>query len=145
VITNSELCPGCQLNSNRLTSVCTINISIISATQFFGRTLNKSLDFKANYLDLIYSSAIKRPLHTPATLPSIIIDNSSIEDIFQASNATCKLKKIACHNSALQILTFYTDGSVISIGTNQCTMGIGWVQVDNNLQAIHQFSAQIYQ
>jgi ribonuclease HI len=142
---NSEPCPGCHLNSNRITSACTINIHTISAVQFFGRIFNRFLDFKANYLDLIYSLAIKRPLHIPATLPSIIIDNSSIEDIFQASNATCKLKEIACHNSTLQTLTFYTDGSVISIGTNQCTMGIGWVQVDHNQQATHQFSAQIYQ
>jgi ribonuclease HI len=42
-------------------------------------------------------------------------------------------------------MTFYTDGSVIGIGTNQCTMGIGWAQVDDNQQVNYQFSAQIYQ
>ena len=33
---------------------------------------------------------------------------------------------------------------MIDIGTDQCTMGIGWVQVDNSNQIIHKFSAKIY-
>src|SRR6185295_19487015 len=42
------------------------------------------------------------------------------------------------------LFNFYTDGSVIDIGTNNCTMGISWVQVDSNEHIIHKFSAKIH-
>jgi ribonuclease HI len=57
---------------------------------------------------------------------------------------TNTLEQLSIINASYQQINFYTDGSVIDIGTNQCTMGIGWVQIDNNNQIIHKFFAKIH-
>jgi ribonuclease HI len=93
-------------------------------------------------LDLIYSTAAKHPTTTPIP-PTILIINSTIPEIFEQNESTNKLLQIANTNQLLSQLTFYTDGSVIDINTNQCTMGIGWVQIDNNNQILHSFSARV--
>ena len=58
--TTSYLYTGCNLNSQIIPSKCTIFIPTNLATKFFGRinSISKSINFNANYLDLIYSIAI---------------------------------------------------------------------------------------
>jgi len=58
---NCTPCTGCHLNSNRVKQTCTINISATICTSFLGRKTPK-FKFNANYLDLIYSTAIKHSL-----------------------------------------------------------------------------------
>jgi ribonuclease HI len=106
------------------------------------KTTNKQLKFNANYIDLIYSVAIKHPLATPP-LPTIHITDSLVPTLFHDNEASQNLLRIAHNNSAAQHFTFYTDGSVVEIGTNQCSMGIGWAQIHND-QITHQFAAQAY-
>ena len=137
---------GCHLNSNRIVSACTINISAITSIQFFGRVLSNSFKFNANYIDLIFSTAVKYPLSPPlsSSLPSIPIQYSATSEIFHSSNKTNSLIEISLANLSCNNFNFYTDGSVIDIGTNQCSMGIGWVQVDDNNHIINKFSAKIH-
>ena len=52
------------------------------------------------------------------------------------------LQSFAENNYNYTSFIFYTDGSVKNICTNQCSMGIGWVQLHNN-QIVHEFSAQL--
>jgi len=56
---NFTPCSGCHLNSQRLTTACTINTSSITSAQFFGRIISNSVKINANYLDLLTSAAIK--------------------------------------------------------------------------------------
>jgi ribonuclease HI len=56
--------------------------------------------------------------------------------------STSNLQTIANNNSQLSELSFYTDGSVIDLGSNQCSMGIGWVQI-HDTTTINTFQAQI--
>ena len=120
-------CSGCHLNSQRLTSACTINTSSITSAQFFGRIISNSVKINANYLDLLSSAAIKWPspnLILPP-MPTIPISNFISSAIFEASETTNELNQISLNNSLQNSFNFYTDGSVIDIGTNNCTMGIG--------------------
>jgi hypothetical protein len=136
-------CTGCHLNSHRINQICTVEVSAIISAQFLGRTNSKhQLNLNANYLDLICSTAVKHPTHIPPA-PNIPIINSIASEIFTPSESTNKLISISHHNLSYQQLSFYTDGSVIDIGTDQCTMGIGWIQVDNNNQTTNSFSAKI--
>ena len=135
-------CQGCNLNSHRITSCCTLEVSTILSTHFLGRKkANKQLNLNANYIDLIRSTDIKHPSYIPP-LPTINIIDSIISNIFHESEASKKLTHIALSNSTQHQFTFYTDGSVKQIGTVHCSMGIGWVQVYNS-HAIQSFSAQI--
>jgi len=136
-------CSGCHLNSDRIKNQCTINASAIISTKFLGRIKSNSINFNSNYLDLIYSTAVKHPLSIPSA-PTITIPNSSASKIFDPGEMTNTLEQFSIINASHQQINFYTDGSVIDIGTNQCTMGIGWVQIDNNNQIIHKFSAKIH-
>jgi len=139
----SKACPGCSLNSHTINNKCTIVIPTNLSTQFFGRvnTNDKTLNFNANHLDLLYSVAIRHPTQTPSP-PNIIISTNSIPTIFEPCTLTNKLQQITNYNTNQQELHFYTDGSVINLGTSQCSMGIGWVQVDNN-SILHTFQAQV--
>ena len=135
-------CTNCSLNSNIITNKCTILIPTSHATKFFGRInlSNKSINLNANYLDLIYSLAIRNPTHIPPT-PNITIF-PQIPNIFQSSIALDNLQTIAHNNSNSTELTFYTDGSVRDLGSSQCSMGIGWIQLVNQT-ITHTFQAQI--
>ena len=117
-------CPGCDLDSKRIANYCTLEVSAILSTQFLGRkTTSKQLKFNANYIDLIYSTAIKHPITIPPP-PTILIDDFLPTILFHDNEASQDLIQIALSNTNLQHFTFYTDGSVIDIGTNQCSMGI---------------------
>ena len=137
-------CSGCHLNSNRIKSACTLEISTTTATKFFGRIIHGKLKFNANYMDLIFSMAIKQPLSdlilSPPTIP---VADSIATSIFHPGELTTKLVQISTNNLNSRSFNFYTDGSVINIGSEHCTMGIGWVQVDNNNQISSKFNAQI--
>ena len=63
-------CTNCSRNSNIITNKYTILVP----TKFFGRInpSDKSINLNANYLDLIYSLAIRNPIHIPPT-PNITI------------------------------------------------------------------------
>jgi len=140
---NYKKCTGCYLNSHRINQTCTIEVSAVISALFLGRiNPNYQLNLNANYLDLICSTAVKHPTFTPS-LPTISITNSAAFEIFNSSEATDKLISISHYNLSYHQLSFYTDGSVIDIGTNQCTMGIGWIQIDNNNQIINSYSAKI--
>ena len=78
-------------------------------------------------MDLIFSTAVKYPIPSalPSLLPSIPIYSSAAPEIFYSSDKTNQLIEISLSNSTQNIFNFYTDGSVIDIGTNQCSMGIG--------------------
>jgi ribonuclease HI len=92
-------------------------------------------------LDLIYSIAIRHPLHIPPA-PNIFHNTSSIPSIFESGSLTNTLQTIADSNSNLSEITFYTDGSVLDFGSPNCSMGIGWVQTSQD-NIIHKFQAQI--
>ena len=70
-------------------------------------------------------------LPSPSTI-NIHITDSLIPAIFHNSDASSKLSAISLSNLSQHQFTFYTDGSVKQLGTNQCSMGIGWVQVYND-------------
>jgi ribonuclease HI len=141
--TTTYICPGCNLNSQIIPSKCTILIPTNLATKFFGRinNISKSINFNANYLDLIYSIAIRNPISIPLS-PHIIIQPSQIPSIFSSNLLNSQLQTITNHNSNSTELTFYTDGSVINLATAQCSMGISWIQTTNSIIA-HTFQAQI--
>jgi hypothetical protein len=103
-------------------------------------THTKALNFNANYLDLIYAIAIRHPIQTISSL-NITIPTYSIPTIFESCSLTDELQQIANYNINLSELNFYTDGSVVELGTPQCSMGIGWVQVTENT-VLHKFHAQ---
>jgi len=84
----------------------------------------KTIKPYSNYLDLIYSIAIRHPLHIPST-PSIPYNPASISPIFEFGSLTNILQTIANSNIQLSEITFYTDGSVLDFGTQNCSMGIG--------------------
>ena len=136
-------CTNCHLNTNTIPQICTTLIPINLTTKFLGRInpINKSLNPNANLLDLVYSIAIRHPIQIPLA-PSISISSSQIPQIFETSLSTSLLQNIANNNSHFSELSFYTDGSVIDLGTNQCSMGIGWAQIENSV-TIHTFQAQI--
>ena len=135
-------CPGCNLNSNRLPNYCTIEVSNTLSTQFLGRkTCNKQLKLNANYIDLLYSTAIKHPITLPP-LPNIDIVDSLAYSLFQNNEACQQLIQLTQNNYNRQIFTFYTDRSVSEIGTSNCSMGVGWIQILKN-QVINSFSARI--
>src|SRR6185295_8353719 len=92
----SKACPGCSLNSHTINNKCTIVIPTNLSTQFFGRvnTNDKTLNFNANHLDLLYSVAIRHPIQTPSP-PNIIISTNSIPTIFEPCILTHKLQQIA--------------------------------------------------
>jgi len=121
---------------------CIIFISINFATKFFRKfnTQNKQLNLNANYLDLLYSIAIRHPIQAPIS-NNIYISTTLIPSVFETGSTTNTLQLIANSNYNQSELHFYTDGSVIQIGTSQCSMGIGWALVqDNNI--VHTFQAQ---
>ena len=138
-------CSGCNLNSNRIKNQCTFDISATLSTQFWGRKIsnnpNTLLKFNANYLDLIYATANRHPIHLPPT-PNILIYNNPIFELFDSNSSSFELNTIATSNFNSTNLTFYTDGSVRNLMTNHCSMGIGWVQVENNI-ITNSFAAQI--
>src|SRR5690242_10878072 len=138
----TKLCTGCNLNSNLITSKCTTFIPINLATKFFGNfnTQNRQLNLNANYLDLLYSIAIRHPTQIPNTT-NIYIPASLIPPVFDNSDLTDTLQSIANLNYNKPELHFYTDGSVIQAGTSQCSIGIGWVLVQNN-NILYTFQAQ---
>ena len=138
-------CSGCNLNSNRIKNHCTFDISATLSTKFWGRKTSNNqisiLRFNANYLDLIYATANRNLLYIPPT-PNILIYNNPVFEIFNSNNLSYYLNNIAISNSNSTNLTFYTDGSVQNLMTNQCSMGIGWIQVENN-SITNSFAAQV--
>jgi len=135
-------CTSCSLNSNIIANKCTILIPTSHATKFFGRlNSDKTINLNANHLDLIYSIAIRNPIYIPPP-PNLIISIPQIPSIFHPSPALDTLQLIANYNSNLKELTFYTDGSVLNLGNSQCSMGIGWIQLENQT-ITHTFQAQI--
>jgi len=114
-------CSGCNLNSNRIKNQCTLDISATLSTQFWGRKTSgnqtSSLKFNANYLDLIYATANRNPIHIPPT-PNILIYNNPVFEIFNSNSLSYYLNNIAISNSNSTNLTFYTDGSVCNLITN---------------------------
>src|SRR6185295_9625779 len=124
------------LNSHRINQICTVKVSAIISTQFLGRTNSKhQLNLNANYLDLICFTAVKHPTGI-LSLSTISITNSIASEIFIPSEATNKLTSISYYNHSHSQLSFYTNGSVIDIGTDQCTMGIGWIQVNKIIKLL---------
>src|SRR6185295_18403092 len=81
------------------------------------------------------------PLHI---LPpfSLTINLQQLPSIFEPYQLSDSLQTIANSNYNLSSISFYTDGSVINLGTSQCSMGIGWVQV-NNSTTINSFQIQV--
>jgi ribonuclease HI len=102
---------------------------------------DKTLNLHANFLDIAYSVALRHPLHIPP-LPSLTINSQQLPPIFETCQLVNNLQTIANSNYNLSSISFYTDGSVIDLGTSQCSMGIGWVQVDNST-TINSFQAQV--
>ena len=121
-------CQGCNLNSNRITSSCTFEISVTLSTKFLDQKTyqdsSNKLKLNANYLDLLYSIALRNPPTIPS-LPTLQLTSSSITAIFNPNEVTQQLESIYQKNYDQQYFVFYTDGSVIDICTNQCSMGIG--------------------
>jgi ribonuclease HI len=140
---NSFQCSNCSLNSNLITQKCTILIPTNLATKFLGRInpSDKSIKFNANFLDLISSISIRHPSTTPP-LPKLQISTIEIPPIFKSNSLTNTLQTIINTNSHLSELSFYTDGSVTNLGNSQCSMGIGWVQIDSGT-VLNTFQAQI--
>ena len=78
-------CTGCNLNSNLMTQKCTILIPINLATKFVVKfnLQNNQLNFNANYLDLLYSIAIRHPSQIPNSI-NILIPTTLILFIFSS-------------------------------------------------------------
>jgi hypothetical protein len=108
---------NCYLNTNTISQACTILILINLVFKFFSHinSINKSLKFNANLLDLIYSITIKY-ITQILTTSSIPILASQLPQIFKTSLLTNSLQKIADNNLHLLELSFYTDSSVINLG-----------------------------
>ena len=82
---------------------------------------------------LIFYTLLYPKPKPPSLLPSINIPIAQIPSIFQSGPASDLLQSIAIQNSNLNNFIFYTDGSVTNIGSPQCSMGIGWLQLNNDL------------
>ena len=78
-------CLGCNFNSFRIQNHCTFNISATLSTKFLGRknytSSSNKLNLHANYLDLLYSIALRNPSYIPSP-PTIPIYNNPIYEIF---------------------------------------------------------------
>jgi ribonuclease HI len=133
--TSCNPCLGCSYNSHRIQNKCTFDISATLSTKFLGRKKYSNslsiLNLNSHYLDLLYSIALKTPTNIP-DLPSIYIQQNPIDTIFHTNIITNRLNQLANNNITSADLTFYTDGSVTNISTDQCKMSIGWVQIYNN-------------
>ena len=81
---------------------------------------------------MLYSITIRHPTQIP-NATNISIPASLIPSVFSNNDLTNTLQLIANSNYNKTELHFYTDGSVIQAGTSQCSMGIGWALVQNNL------------
>ena len=81
------------------------------------------IKLNANYLDFVYAIANRNLIYI-LLLPSILINDSSVLNIFQNNEISQELNQIAISNSNLTETTFYTDGSVHNFMTNQCSIGI---------------------
>src|ERR1041384_8781331 len=69
-------CPDCSLNSNIIANKCTILIPTSQAIKFFGRpNSDKTLNFHANYLDLLHSIILSNPS------PFLFLTNLNISTI----------------------------------------------------------------
>jgi len=135
----TKLKQNCKLLHNKY--FCSTINKILGYWKTKNDPLNQ-LNLNANYIDLIYSIAIRHPLNIPPP-PTILLPNSPIFDIFKENISSLQLQQIANTNFNSQQLRFYTDGSVKDITTDQCSSGIGWIQVDNNNNIIYSYSAQI--
>src|SRR5205814_7130611 len=128
-------CLGCNLNSNCIANSCTIDVSATHSTKVWARPLTNNLSNKlklnGNLTDLIYNLAIRNSL-TILPLPSINLENNYVTEIFESNETLKSLYNIALRNLNQQELIFYTDSSVQNICTDQCSMGISWVQINNN-------------
>ena len=93
-------CSGCELNSNRIPNLCTIEISATLSTKFLGRKTyldpSNKLKLNANYLDLLYSIALRHLSSIPAT-PLVLIPHGS-EYIFKPNISLTQLQNIAHTN-----------------------------------------------
>ena len=62
--------------------------------------------------------------------------------LFDLNSSSLKLNTITTSNSNSTNLTFYMDRSVCNLITNYCSIGIEWIQVENNT-ITNSFAAQI--
>src|ERR1043166_8311540 len=85
--TTTTSCSDCSLNSNIIANKCTILIPTSQAIKFFGRpNPDKTLNFHANYLDLLHSIILSNP-SPPLLLPNLNISTIQTLLIFQSSLA----------------------------------------------------------
>jgi len=74
--------------------------------------------------------------------------NSSLNDVVLKYISTPvtwnQLRQLKQDFKFARILEFFTDGSMMAYRTDQCVMGIGWIQVDTDNDILSRtFSAQV--
>src|SRR4051794_2165177 len=78
----------------------------------------------------------------PAAVPAIVTPSNIITSIFENSPHLSNFLEIQSAFSQSHSFTFYTDGSLKNAKSKDCSMGLGWLCIDeNNLQ--HQFYASL--
>ena len=88
----------CNLNSNYITNLYTIDVSATHSTKVWARPLTNNLlnklKLNANLIDLIYNLAIRNLLTIPP-LPSINLENNYVTEIFGSNETSKSLYNIA--------------------------------------------------
>ena len=80
-------CSNYPFNTKTIKNKCTILIPTSHATKFFSRlNSDKIVNLNANFLDLIYSIALRNPIHIPP-LPNLNISTTQLSLIFESSQA----------------------------------------------------------
>src|SRR5690349_4199559 len=76
----------------------------------------------------------------PAALSATTSSPNIITSIFGDSSHLLRLLELQTALCQSHLLTFYTDGSLKNTKSKNCSIGLGWICIDNNnLQ--HQFCA----
>ncbi|CAB4430550.1 unnamed protein product [Rhizophagus irregularis] len=143
-------CPGCDFNIYKssykkkpvsissVSCACSVSLpeSLILPTKKTSITVNTSqivatvswaeiVDFVTNFIRCHSERLVSSTISSPAPLMDNIARPAAI-DLFTAADIAVSSPVVITEDSCY---TFYTDGSLINLGTNEVSMGWGWVQI----------------
>ncbi|CAB4423755.1 unnamed protein product [Rhizophagus irregularis] len=116
----SVLLPQSLILTTKKTSI-TVNASQIVATVSWAEIV----DFVTNFINQLHDHSPSTATPSPAPLMDDIVD-STTTSLRTAANIAASSSVVLAPDSQY---TFYTDGSLINLGTNEVSMGWGWVQI----------------
>ena len=91
---------------------------------------NKHIGWRCSLSDLMLREVALSKLTNPYQYPSMPLPNLNILPF-----DTCSIKLLDTLKSnftSASFLQFYTDGSLTSLGSSNCRLGIAWLQTDSN-------------